>query len=163
MNTTTFALVLVALLLILVVLCLGVCLVVVLLQDNRTMDFTERMEESQTIPVVQRKWHLELWDIGIGCCFVAEFDGGVTLGRGLPGMIQYGRVPIGDDLRISRNQSQIYEQDNCLYLWNLSEVNQTLLNGNAVTHPAILHIGDRLVMGGHTFLLTLIQRAQQTD
>lgn len=158
MNTTTFALLLIVVLLVLVLLCLGVCLFIVLLRNPLNSS-----KEEGTEPVIQRKWCVELWDIGMGCCYMTQFDGGVTLGRGLPGAVNYGRMPIGEDLRISRNQSQIYEQDGCLYLWNLSEVNQTLLNGSILTEPAVLHVGDRLIMGGHTYLLTLIHRAQQPE
>ena len=137
---------------------LGFCIVMILLQQRQEEAVTEDDEDCEaTLRLPRGRWRIELWDIGLGVCYGAEFDGGVTLGRGFPGYTPPGRMAIGDDVTISRDQCLIYEQDGYLFLWNLSGVNQTLWNGNVLEEPAVLQAGDRLAMGGHTFLLTVLQ------
>lgn len=115
-------------------------------------------ETQETIPLYAPKWILELWDIGCGSCYRAGFDGGLTLGRGLPGRDVRGYLSVGQDVTLSREHSLIFEQNDMMYLCNLSRINTTLLNGTELIQPEPVQVGDRIAMGGHTFLVTMLQR-----
>ena len=115
-------------------------------------------ESQETVPLYAPKWVLELWDVGCGSCFRAGFDGGLTLGRGIPGRDVRGFLSIGQDVTLSREQCLLFEQNGIMYVCNLSKINATLLNGNELIQPEQIRVGDRIAMGGHSFLITILQR-----
>lgn len=132
-------------------------ILIVYLRDGEARAATA-YETQGTIPLYAPRWVLELWDIGCGNCYRAGFDGGLTLGRGIPGRDVRGFLSVGQDVTLSREHCLIFEQNNMTFLCNLSKINTTLLNGSELNQPQAVQAGDRIAMGGHTFLITMLQR-----
>lgn len=127
---------------------LGIGFLIVHLKQDRDLD------DSEQSLIHQPGWYLEIWDVSLGVRFAVSFYGSLTLGRSNQGSSQPGFLPVGTDSSISRQQCVIGELDGAPIIWNLSHVNPTKINGAKLVKPAVLHEGDRIVMGSRTFLLT---------
>ena len=101
-------------------------------------------------------WYIELWDVDCGERYDAAFGGGLTLGRRMDGNRNRGFLAVGSDPTISREQCLLFTQGELLYLWNLSSVNPTRINGSVYPQPEQLYEGDRIAMGSRNYLVTSI-------
>lgn len=99
-------------------------------------------------------WSLEMWNIRYGYRISILFRNNMVLGRGSLYNCVVGGTVTEIDQTISREQCMLYEQDGILWIWNLSMVNPTMVNGYRLNAPRQLLPGDRIEMGYSAFLVT---------
>lgn len=106
--------------------------------------------------VDNRHWEVEMWNICYGRRLDLQFYTQLVLGRELISSVFSGK----SDITISREQCMFYENHDRIYVWNMSTVNPTVLNGQRVNLPQQLKPGDRLELGKSVFLITRVQLIQ---
>lgn len=134
-----------------VLICTAVAVVLVVLRDNRRGQNV--VEESSG-----GAWFLELWHIRCGYRVNLMFANTAVLGRSSIYSHIVGTTSPELDATISREHCMLYEQNGAVWVWNLSTVNPTLLNGHRLNTPVQLLPGDRLGLGDSTFLVTRVER-----
>lgn len=154
MNGMEMMLVALATLLVALILGVAIGMLVVQLQKRAELSRGPSMQRAQG------GWYLELWNVDQGLRFSTTFYGGLTLGRGLPGQNSYDFLALGNDVCISRQHTLIYEQGGVMLIWNLSKTNPTKLNGVVLNNPMVVQVGDRMGIGGTTFLITRMMRLE---
>ena len=63
-------------------------------------------------------------------------------------------ISVPSDASVSRNHAQVYANDGLVYLIDLGSSNRTLLNGQVITGPTALKLGDVISCGAQTFLFS---------
>lgn len=101
-------------------------------------------------------WNVELWNIAQGYRVNYLFPCEAIVGRDslFSNIREAGTIQM--DVTVSRQHCMLYEQGDGLYVWNLSTVNPTAVNGYRLTEPQRLVPGDRLELGNSTFLVTRV-------
>lgn len=121
---------------------------VMILRDRKT-------EEAMLQPAM---WRIELWNILRGYRMELQFENTYVLGRSSIAAMNGTVQPYMLDNTVSREHCMLYEQDGQLYVWNMSVVNPTVLNGYRVNAPQRLMPGDRIELGNSVFLVTNVSR-----
>ena len=103
-------------------------------------------------------WHVELWNLQEGYCSRFDFDKTMVLGRYAFLRYSAGETAVKEDITISREHLLLYEQNENLLAWNMSEVNVAVLNGQQLTAPRPLTRGSRLKLGDSLFLVTCAEK-----
>lgn len=103
-----------------------------------------------------RHWEVEMWSVCYGRRIDLQFYSQLVLGRAMFDNVFDGK----NDITISREQCMLYENYDQIYVWNMSTVNPTVINGQRLNIPQRLRPGDRLEMGKSVFLITRVQLVQ---
>lgn len=103
-------------------------------------------------------WRVELWNILRGYRLELRFENTYVLGRSSITVSNGGAYPMEMDNTVSREHCMLYEQDGMLFVWNLSMVNPTVLNGYRVNAPQRIVPGDRIELGNSVFLVTTVNQ-----
>lgn len=101
---------------------------------------------------------IELLDQKGGYRMKKTFRGRLLLGRRLAEQENSGRLYLGSEVTISRNQFRITGLSDGIVIENMSKVNMTYLNGYPVSKPMLLRKGDRIDAGGHGYLVSGLER-----
>lgn len=111
-----------------------------------------------SVQTVQPVCFIELLDQQGGYRLKKTFRGRLLLGRRLPEEERTGRLYIGAEVTMSRNQFRITGVSDGIVIENMSMVNMTYLNGHPVTKPMLLRKGDQITAGGHRFMVSGLAR-----
>lgn len=103
-------------------------------------------------------WRVELWNILRGYRMELQFENTYIMGRASIAALNGTVQPYMVDNTVSREHCMLYEQDGQLYVWNMSVVNPTVLNGYRMNAPQRLMPGDRIELGNSVFLVTNVSR-----
>lgn len=108
---------------------------------------------------VRPNWCVELWNIRHGYKVDVDFHCSTVVGRytlyNTAVQMQLGLT----DTCISREHILLYEQNEALWVWNLSAVNPAAINGHRLNTPQLLVPGIRLELGKSVFLVTKVDQA----
>lgn len=110
------------------------------------------VQYSQTLQ--PRVCFIELLDQQGGYRLQKTFRGRLLLGRRSPEQENTGRLYLGSEITISRNQFRITGLSDGIVIENMSKVNMTYLNGYPVSKPMLLRKGDQINAGGHNYLVS---------
>lgn len=100
------------------------------------------------------QWCVEMWNISQGYMLRLQFANNLVLGRGNLYSYVVDTIPVNMDATISREHCMLYEQNDRIYVWNMSAVNPAMINGRRLNQPMLLQVGDRLELGNSVFLVT---------
>ncbi len=106
------------------------------------------------VPSAQPVCFIELLDQQGGYRLQKTFRGRLVLGRRVSEDENTGRLYLGAEITISRNQFRITGLPDGIVIENMSKVNMTYLNGYPVTKPMLLRKGDQINAGGHQYLVS---------
>lgn len=117
--------------------------------------WVKRSEQRAEVPL-PRSWRLGLLDVTTGQYRQKDFYAAVVLGRG-NGSEPEDVVFLTQDYTVSRRQCRLTVVGDTVWAENLSQVNETVLNGVPLSVPRELHRGDILYMGRREYQVTLLQ------
>ncbi len=137
---------------------LGIATAVICLVANYILKEPEQTFADVPLSGTPGLWRLELRNSANGEALHIHFRGHTVLGRGIPGQAGTNGFSVGTENTISARQCEIFEEGQALMIRNLSRVNITQLNGQAVQGSKPLRAGDCVSMGGKAFLLTGMQK-----
>lgn len=116
----------------------------------------KRAERREAV-LLPRPWRLGLLDVTTGQYRQKDFYTALVLGRG-NGSEPEGVVFLTQDYTVSRRQCSLTAVGDTVWAENLSQVNETVLNGVPLAVPRELHRGDSLCMGRREYQVTLLER-----
>lgn len=102
-------------------------------------------------PAPARSWRLDLYDPATGRLLRRHFYAALVLGRDTGGPEPEGVLFLTDDGTVSRRQCRLTAVGNEVWAENLSQVNETVLNGIPLGTPRPLRQGDSLLVGRRLF------------
>ena len=117
-------------------------------------------DRERTVKKVFNKpnWIVEMWHIRYGIPFQFLFPNVLVIGRDSVAIHNKHDAPPIIDSTISREHCMIYEQNDSIWVWNLSVTNPAAVNGQRLNVPRMLFPGDRLELGNSTFLVTKVEK-----
>ena len=103
-------------------------------------------------------WSVELWNTEHSYRVGFYFEEVCVLGRLSLCQNVIGDMPPVMERTVSREHCMLYGQNRTLFVWNMSEINPTKLNGYPLNgQPAPLMPGDQIILGSSTFLVTRVE------
>ena len=104
-----------------------------------------------------RSWRLGLHDLATGRYLQKDFYAALVLGRdtGLPEPEDV--LYLSEDYTVSRQQCRLTAVGADVWAENLSQVNETVLNGVPLATPRRLRQGDSLLVGRREFRVSLLE------
>ena len=118
--------------------------------------WVKRTEQREEMPL-PRSWRLGLLDVATGEYRKKDFYAALVLGRG-NGPEPDGVLFLARDYTVSRQQCRLSAVGDSVWIENLSQVNETVLNGVPLAVPRELHRGDSILMGRREFQVTFLER-----
>ena len=98
-------------------------------------------EQTASRAAVHGAFWIRLVDTEDGRRYQSSLDRSVIFGRTVPGG-GFNDIGISPSVSVSKQQFQIFQADRHVYLRNLSQINETRLNGRALRGPVRLRHGD---------------------
>lgn len=138
---------------------ISLCMIVILgamVVASAVLFIQDKRNEETVAPA--SAWTVELWNILRGYRLVLRFENTCVLGRASIAVPDAGAHPGELDNTVSREHCMLYEQNGMLWVWNLSAVNPTVLNGYRVNVPQRIVPGDRIGLGNSVLLVTAVEQ-----